>query len=37
MKTGDITKNFNEKLQIYLDLSFEELNGFSYSFTFNCL
>ena len=25
MKTGDVTKNFNEKLQIYL--SFEELNG----------
>ena len=35
MKTGDITKNFNEKLQIYL--SFEELNGVFYSFTFNSL
>ena len=33
MKTGDVTKNFNEKLQIYL--SFEELNGVFYSFTFN--
>ena len=32
MKTGDVTKNFNEKLQIYL--SFEELNCFFYSFTF---
>ena len=27
MKTGDVTMNFNEKLQIYLQ--FEELNGFS--------
>ena len=36
MKTGDVTKNFNEKLQIYL--SFEELNGlFFYSFTFKNL
>ena len=35
MKTGDVSKNFNEKLQIYL--SFEELNGFFYSFTFNSL
>ena len=26
MKTGDVTKNFNEKLQIYLP--FEELNVF---------
>ena len=26
MKTGDVTKNFNEKLQIYL--SFKELNCF---------
>ena len=35
MKTVDVTSNFNEKLQIYL--SFEELNGFFYSFTFNSL
>ena len=35
MKTGDVTKNFNKKLQIYL--SFEELNGVFYSFTFNSL
>ena len=36
MKTGDVTKNFNEKLQIYL--SFEELSVFFfYSFTFNTL
>ena len=27
MKTGDVTKNFNVKLQIYL--SFEELSDFS--------
>ena len=27
MKTGDVTKNFNEKLRIYL--SFKELNSFS--------
>ena len=33
MKTGDVTQNFNEKLQIYL--SFEELNVFFYTFTFN--
>ena len=35
MKTGDVTKNFIEKLQI--SLSFEELNGFVYSLTFNSL
>ena len=35
MKTGDVTKNFNEKLQIYL--SFKEMNGFFYSFTFKSL
>ena len=35
MKTGDVTKTFNEKLRIYL--LFKELNGFSYSFTFNSL
>ena len=35
MKTDDVTKNFNEKLQIYL--SFEKLNEFFYSFTFNSL
>ena len=35
MKTGDVAKNFNEKLQIYL--SFEELNEFFYSFTFHSL
>ena len=36
MKTGDVTKNLNEKLQIYL--SFKELNGFFfYSFTLNSL
>ena len=35
MKTDDVTKNFNAKLQIYL--SFEELNGFFYFFTFNSL
>ena len=35
MKTRDVTKNFNETLRIYL--SFEELNGFFYSFTFNSL
>ena len=35
MKTGDVTKNFNKKLQIYL--SFEELDGIFYSFTFNSL
>ena len=33
MKTGDVTKNFNEKLRIYL--SFKELTGFFYSYTFN--
>ena len=35
MKTGDVNKDFNEKLQIYL--SFEELTGFFYSFIFNSL
>ena len=35
MKTSDVTKNFNEKLQIYL--SFEELTVFFYSFTFSSL
>ena len=35
MKTGYVTKNFNEKLQIYL--SFEDLNGVFYSFTFYSL
>ena len=35
MKTGDVTKNFNKKLQIYL--SFEELSGFFYTFTFKSL
>ena len=35
MKTGDVTKNFNEKLRIYL--SFKVLNGFFYSITFNSL
>ena len=32
MKTGYVTKNFNEKLQIYL--SFEELNVFFFFFFF---
>ena len=35
MKTNDVTKNFNEKLQIYLSL--EEQNGFFYSLTLNSL
>ena len=35
LKTCVVTKNFNEKLQIYIPL--EELNGFLYSFTFNSL
>ena len=35
MKSGDVTKNLNEKLQIYL--SFEELNVLFYSFTLNSL
>ena len=35
METGDVTKNFIEKLLIYL--SFKERNGFFYSFTFNSL
>ena len=29
MKTGDVTKNFNEKLRIYL--SFKQLNVFFFS------
>ena len=32
MKTGDVTKNFNERLQICL--SFEELNVFFFLFLF---
>ena len=32
MKTGDVTKNFNEKLRIYL--SFKELNVFLFCFFF---
>ena len=35
MKTYDVPKNFNEPLRIYL--SFEDLNGFFYSFTFYSL
>ena len=35
MKTGDITKNVNEKLRIYL--SFKELNECFNYFTFNSL
>ena len=35
MKTGDVTKNFNEKLPIYL--SFKELNVFFFFFFFNLL
>ena len=33
MKTGDVTKNFNEKLRIYL--SFKELNVFFFFFFLN--
>ena len=32
MKTGDVTKNFNEKLRIYL--SFKELNVFFFFLIF---
>ena len=35
MKTGDVTKNFNEKLRIYL--SFKELNVFFFVFFSNLL
>ena len=31
MKTGDVTKNFNEKLRIYL--SFKEMNVFLFFFS----
>ena len=35
MKTGDVTKNFNEKLRIYL--SFKELTCFFFFFFFSNL